>query len=422
MRFVREQTEWRQSNGEAASLSLIYHDLSMHGAAEQARAIEATATELQASLDLSDGPIVRAALFDCGAYQPGRLLIIVHHLAIDVISWRILLEDLRTAYQQLSRGEAVQLPPKTTSFKQWAEHLASYAQSDELRGELDHWLAAAPAGGAFLPIDYPEGRNTIESLAQLRVSLDPAETAALLQEIPATYHAQPYEVLLTALAAALTKEAGKPALWVDLEGHGREDLFADLDLSRTVGWFTTIFPVCLDLSTAGDPGAALHTVKTRLRSIPNGGIGYGLLRYLSQRADDRQRLAAQPRPEVSFLYLGQADQQAALGSALLEPAQDAIGPLLSPLGRRVYLLEISGWLAEGQLHFDWRYSAQIHRHDSVRRMADRFLDALRSLTHYCRTHTFKGYAAADFPQANLSQADLDELLATLDSSELRALP
>ena len=252
----------------------------------------------------------------------------------------------------------------------------------------------------------------------MHVALDAEATAALLQEIPATYHAQPYEALLATLAAALTQETGDRAVWVDLEGHGREDLFADVDLSRTVGWFTTIFPACLDLGGAGDAGAALEGIKTQMRSIPNSGIGYGLLRYLSLHAGVRAQLAARPRPEVSFLYLGQLDQQASRdSSALLDLAQDAIGPEQSPHGSRSHLLEVSGWLREGRLHFEWRYSAQIHRHETVARIADRFVDAARSLVHYCRAHPLKRHTVADFPHANLSQEDLDALIASIDGSE-----
>ncbi len=414
MRFAPMGDGWRQSNSAETGLPLVYRELSAHTATERAAEIEATATELQSSLDLTDGPLARIALFKCGAGEPNRLLIIIHHLVVDVVSWGILLEDLEAAYQQLRRGEAVLLPPKTTSFKQWAERLVTHAQSDELRAELDYWLAPAQLYAAPLPLDHPDGQNTIASTEHAYGALDAEATYALMHELPGTYQVQPNELLLAALASVLAEWTGGQALWVDLEGHGREDLFADIDLSRTVGWCTSLFPVCLDVSAAGEPNEALQVVKEQLGRIPNRGIGYGLLRYLSQNASTREQLATLPQPEVAFLYLGQADQQASSGSALLEPLQEEIGPAQSTRGQRHHRLEISAWVAEGQLQCGWRYSAQLYHHSTISEIVQRFVDTVRSLIDGCRAQTYtKEYSVTDFPYANLSQEDLNELIADL---------
>jgi hypothetical protein len=248
-------------------------DLSAVPETEQESTLSAIATDLQTTLNLSSGRVVRIALFDLGTSQ--RLLLVIHHLVVDGVSWRILLEDLQIAYQQLSQGQAIQLPPKTTSFKHWAERLTEYAQSEALQQELDYWLTQSRRQIAPLPVDFPGGDNTVAHSHTISISLSQEETQALLQDVPAAYQTQINDVLLTALVQAVKQWTGESLLLVDLEGHGREEIFEDVDLSRTVGWFTTLFPVLLDIGAASSLADALKTVKEQLRNVPNRGIGYG---------------------------------------------------------------------------------------------------------------------------------------------------
>jgi NRPS condensation-like uncharacterized protein len=290
LRFVREDEHTQQINAaaqEPVPFSVI--DLSHLSAEEQQTAMKAADAELQASLNLSTGPLVRVALFQLGKNQPGRLLFIIHHLAVDGISWRILLEDLATAYQQISGGSAIKLPPKTTSFQDWGDRLIEYGQSDAIAKELDYWLNESIKVTA-LPVDYPSGKedNTLASTASVSLSLSEEQTRALLQDVPSAYNTQINDVLLTALVQSFAQWTGERSLLIDLEGHGREDLFEDVDMLRTVGWFTSLFPVRLQLEEIDHPGEALKLVKEQLRRIPNRGIGYGVLRYLRQDANYNQ--------------------------------------------------------------------------------------------------------------------------------------
>ena len=310
--------------------------------------ITETAAQLQASLNLVQGPLIRVALFDRGPYKSARLLVVIHHLVVDSVSWRILLEDLQMAYQQLSTGKMIQLPPKTTSFKHWAERLTAYAQSAELRQELTYWLAAPGAQVGRLPVDYPGGANTVAVARTVSVSLSTKETHALLQEVPQAYQTQINDVLLTALAQAFARWTGEYTLLIDLEGHGREEIVDGVDLSRTVGWFTTLFPVLLQLEHAYTPAQALKSVKEQLRRIPKRGIGYGVLRYLSQDTEVTEGLRALPQAEVCFNYLGQGDQVVS-GPVFFGPVRETSGPHRSTRGRRRYLLEVNSRLAGGQL-------------------------------------------------------------------------
>ncbi|HEY0601519.1 MAG TPA: amino acid adenylation domain-containing protein, partial [Herpetosiphonaceae bacterium] len=255
LRFQPSESGWTQEHAapdEQPVLTTI--DLHALPDAELAAALEAATTEIQARLNLQTGPILRAGLFELGVKQPQRLLIAVHHLAVDAVSWPILLEDLESAYSQARSGAAIALPPKTTAFKQWAERLYTYATSPDLLAELPFWQAVAQQPVVALPVDIPTGANLLATSATVTVRLSVEETRELLHEVPNAYQTQIAEVLLTALALALNSWTGSTALRVDLEGHGREDLFADIDLSRTVGWFTALYPLLLSVDPAADPG------------------------------------------------------------------------------------------------------------------------------------------------------------------------
>src|SRR5437588_198601 len=281
LRFQLIGSQWQQRNsrpGEQITLTTV--DLTRVPEAEQGSAMEKAATELHASLNITEGPLIRVALLRLGAAKTSRLLIVIRHLAVDIVSWQILLEDLDTAYQQLRSGQAVQLPAKTTSFKQWAQQLEEYAQSEQLQQEFDYWLSKAWTSIGRFPVDHPTGVNTEDSACTVSVALSAQETQALLQQVPKRYHTQAHDALLTALVLAYSRWTGERSLLIDLEGHGREDIAEGVDLSRTVGWFTAIAPVILDLSDTGGPGESLKAVKEQLRAMPHGGIGYGLLRYL----------------------------------------------------------------------------------------------------------------------------------------------
>ena len=411
LRFTETDMGWSQVNAPPGEeVPFEYVDLSGLTESEQRDEIEEKAITLQATLDLSSGPIIRAALFNLGATRPGRLMIAIHHLAVDGVSWRILLEDLQLSYGQLSQGQPVQLPLKTTSFQHWAQRLSEYAQTPALQQELTYWVTEVKAEAPRLPVDIEGGQNTMASGQSVTVTLDKEETQALLQEVPAAFHTQINDVLLTALVQAFTPWTGSDVLRIDLEGHGREALFEDVDLSRTVGWFTSIFPVRLNLEDHTNPGEALKTVKEQLRAIPNNGIGYGVLRYMSGNDEIVQQLEAGTHAEVSFNYLGQFGQNQP-DTLPLEEVTESSGPARNLQSDRIHLLEINGSISNGQLQVTWMYSDQIHAEETIKRLASAFVDALRSLIEHTRRFGDGGYTPSDFSKARLSQKELDQFLS-----------
>jgi non-ribosomal peptide synthase protein (TIGR01720 family) len=373
--------------------------------------VEPLAISAQASLHLEAGPLWRVVCFDFGPDRPSRLLVAIHHLAVDGVSWRPLLEDLETAYQQIAAKQPVQLPAKTTSYKVWAQHLQQFAATESLRTESSYWQAIPDPGLGT----ETSTSNTEESAGTLQVSLTAAETDALLRRVPAAYNTQINDVLLTALARAWASWSGDSTLVANLEGHGREDLFEDVDLSRTVGWFTSIFPVSVKLPESGNvwqPGAALKSVKQQLRHIPQRGIGYGVLRYLSGDAG----LGEQSEPAIVFNYLGQFDQVVA-GSKLFRFAPESTGPWHGPRQRRRNAIELNSLVVDDRLELRWTYSRNLHSRESLGRLADEFLAALRDVIVDCLSPSAFGRTPSDYPLARFDQADLDRLTPRLHGIE-----
>ena len=366
-RFVRQADGWRQfiGNPDEARRFVQVEDLSTLADAERQTAITQRANETQAELELATGTLLKAVLFEAGEGRAQRLLVVIHHLSVDGISWRILLEDLMFVYRRLERGEAVSLPPKTTSFKRSAELLRQHSRSDAIREELNYWMTLPYERVSTLPLDTPEGRNIEASVRTVSVALDAEATRALLQDVPQVYRTQINDALLTALALSFAHCVNRHELLVELEGHGREELFDGVDLSRTVGWFTSAFPVLLDVSEAETPSAALKSIKEQLRRVPHGGIGYGLLRYSND--DASAQLRALPATEVSFNYLGQLDGM--LGdSSLFAFATESGGATRDAEAGRGILLEINARVANNRLQVDWTYSEELHD-ESYRRKA-----------------------------------------------------
>ncbi len=324
---------------------------------EQTSALEAAAAELQGTLDLERGPIVRVALFDLGEDRAGRLLVVIHHLAVDGISWRILLEDLWTAYSQASRGQAISLPKKTTSAKRWAELLVGRARSPEVAREEAYWTGEAKRAStlARLPVDHAEGANTEGSARSITVTLTEEETESLLRKVPEAYQTQINDVLLTAFTQAMSAWTGSSSALFDLEGHGREDLFEGVDLTRTVGWFTTVYPVHLEIDSSAGLAENLKSVKEQLRAVPENGIGHGLLRYLREDGVATAILRAAAPVEISFNYLGQRDLLLPEG-APWRMATELSGPAASPRAQRRYRLDVLGRVTGGRLAVRWIYS------------------------------------------------------------------
>ncbi|MBH3406166.1 non-ribosomal peptide synthetase [Pseudomonas glycinae] len=365
--------------------------------------------DAQRSLDLAHGPLLRAVLVD-GPDAQQRLFIAIHHLVVDGVSWRVLLDDLQTVYRQLDADQSVKLPAKTSAFKDWAARLQAYAGSESLREELSWWQAQLAGPNADLPCEHPEGGRENRHAQTVSVRLDAERTKQLLQQAPSAYRTQVNDLLLTALARVLCRWSGQPSALIQLEGHGRETLFDEIDLTRTVGWFTSAYPLRLtphNIEEAAGQGASIKAIKEQLRAVPHKGLGYGVLRYLADDAS-RQSMAALPNAPITFNYLGQFDQS--FGSdALFRPLDEAVGAAHDPHAPLPNELSVDSQVYGGELLLRWTFSAERYAAQTISELADTYIGELQSLIEHCLQDEAGGLTPSDFPLAKLTQAQLDAL-------------
>jgi non-ribosomal peptide synthase protein (TIGR01720 family) len=416
MRYERlSDGTWQQRCAPVAEvdISLEVVDLSALSPAELRQSIEKVAADSQRKLNLEQGPLFKAVYIDLASDRGARVLLVVHHLVIDMISWRILFEDLQTAYKQLANNEAVELRAKTTSYQQWGTELKAYAASDELGQELGYWTDARRQQIQPLPLDH-YGRNLESTVKYANSKLSKELTEALLREVPRVYNTQINEVLLAALAGMHQQWTGERCLIVDVEGHGREALSDEVLLTRTVGWFTSIYPLLLEVETGSDYGARLKSIKEQVRRMKNGGIGYGVLRYLSVDETVRRQLSEQPEAEISFNYLGQYDQAVSevKEAGLFRAAGEWTGPPRAPQGNRRYKLQVNCTVMGGELQVSWEYSSELHREETVVQLAADYLRELEQLIRHCQNANAGG-TPSQFAEFKWSESDLEDISAAI---------
>jgi amino acid adenylation domain-containing protein/non-ribosomal peptide synthase protein (TIGR01720 family) len=413
LRFVQQGEQWQQNHSDDCNnFAFEKVDLSHLSYHEQLTKMAEISEVQQRVLNLEEGPLMAVVFFALG--ESGKMLIIIHHLAVDGISWRIILEDFVTIYQQLETQKPLQLPPKTSSFKTWAEELQNYAKTPEFYAQFKYWLNRDLPAVFPLPLDYQgEAKSNIVAHAKtISFTLNEEQTRLLLQEVPQAYNTQINDILLTALVQAFGRWTGSYKLLLDMEGHGRENVIESLNLSRTVGWFTSIYPVFLTLENLDHLGECLKSIKEQLRQIPNRGFDYGIGYYLNSDLTIQSQLKNYPKAQVSFNYLGQFTSHQ-IGEIGWKLSQESSGSIHSPLGQRSHLIAIHGIVVDGQLDVEWQYSENFHHQTTIKNLVAAYRDSLESLINHCLSAE-GGYTPSDFPDADLNQAELDELLSELD--------
>jgi non-ribosomal peptide synthase protein (TIGR01720 family) len=372
LRVSRLDGAWKQHNAGHEALDDAIHevDLSALPVERQEAAIRGIVLQLLARRDL-EGPLARFVVL-----RPDRLLYVLHHLVSDAASLSLLREDLETALGQLVSGEAVRLPAKTTSFRAWALRQSELARSDELRGQVDFWLGLARRGGGPLPADFPGGEAGTGEVDEVLSNLGEEETRRLLQARRFT------DVLLAAVARAFHRWTGSRSVLLRQSLHGRDPVFEDVDLSRTLGWISTTAPVLLELSGSETPSEALASIAEQGERVPLRGLGYGVLRYMTGDPEVESRMASVVEaPAATFNFVGRFEGEPA-GAGLLRdlPLEGTPVKLVS---RRDPQLRIGAFVARGpRLSLTWQYGRDFYRRETIERLAEICLDELRTLTGY----------------------------------------
>ncbi|WP_307894581.1 non-ribosomal peptide synthetase [Bacillus swezeyi] len=362
-----------------------------------AQAIETISNEIQQSIHLAEGPLMKLGLFQC--QEGDHLLIVIHHLVIDGVSWRILIEDIAAAYEQLQNGETIRLPKKTDSYLLWAEQLKRYAGSPEFEMKNQYWFGHKHIPANVLPKDHEQELGLAEDRETVIVQWTVEETERLLKKSNRAYTTEMNDLLLTGLGIAMHRWTGYEDILIHLEGHGRESHFSDLDISRTVGWFTSQYPVLLQIKADQDISQRIKTVKENLRQIPEKGIGYGLIKYLS---DHPMTLELTGHPEISFNYLGQFDQDFQNGRIEVSPYSS--GKIASDKHPMTYALDINGMISNGQLSLAISYSGKQYQRETIETCADLLKSSLQQVIEHC----------ADQEQILLTPSDISLKEMTID--------
>ncbi len=418
MTVKRDQDNWIGHIAKRIEVSLEHVEVPTGPLDQQYEIISTIATKLHRSLNIQTGPIFRGAYFDLGSELPGRLLLLIHHLAVDWVSWGVILDDLHRLYQAFLNAPNASSPrlAKTTSIKSWSEQLKNYGRSDKLAQEAALWIAEAEQTEYDLPVDLPTGENTVSSEETVIAALAERATHQLLSQANEAYQTQVEEILLTALAKTFYDWTGENHLRVGLEGHGREQLFDGLDLSRTVGWFTSYYPLRISLENPENAGESIKIVKETFRSVPNRGTGYGILRYLAN-SDAAEKLKTATYPKVLFNYLGRTGTQSQEDVTFRIVDNAPLGSERSKKGLRRYLLEINAFVQDERLQLSWTYSRNLHHSASIKDLSSKFLTNLGLLIEHCLDPESGGFTPSDFPLADLDDSELDKLSNLLNQIE-----
>ncbi|WP_434517827.1 plipastatin non-ribosomal peptide synthetase PpsC [Bacillus subtilis] len=412
MVYRNDDRRWIQINQgihESQLYSLRISDLSQSESGWETK-IKQEVADLQQSINLQEGPLLHAALFKTltGDY----LFLAIHHLVVDGVSWRILLEDLSAGYQQAAAGQTIQLPPKTDSYQEYARRIQEYAQSSKLIREEAYWRSVEEQQAAELPYEIPHHVNIdFSKRDSLSFSLTEADTAVLLQNVNHAYGTDTQDILLTAASLAICEWTGGSKLRIAMEGHGREHILPELDISRTVGWFTSMYPALISFENHRDElGTSVKTVKDTLGRIPNKGVGYGMLKYLTH--PENKSITFSKTPEISFNYLGQFNDIERQDT--FRPSSLGSGKDITHTWKREQIIEMSAMAADKKLHFNLSYPpARFHR-NTMEQLINRIEHFLLDIMKHCAGQQKAEKTLSDFSSQSLTAEDLDSISSLVE--------
>lgn len=419
LRFAYHNNDgnWQQEyTGSIGETPVAVEDLSSKPLEQLSSSITGRADRYQRSLNIIEGRLLQVVLFKTPDSEPSnRLLVVIHHLVVDGVSWRILLEELENLLDGFCNDQVIDLGNKTSSYRQWYEALKKYGQSTSLISQIPYWQKAVDHYKS-IPVDK-ESASPVKArdTRNLTVKLGQEQTKNLLQEVPRVYHTEINDMLLCALAKTISEWTKTSDVVIGMEGHGREHIATDIDLTKTVGWFTTLYPLYLDTSEATTPANLIKAVKEQLRQIPDKGLGYGVLRYIN-----KEPLIKNDAWDVQFNYLGQLDN-VVRESKLLSIASESTGAGKSEEQTVNEKLSINSHIREGVLVLNWSYSNMHYNEETIKTLANRFILNLEFLIEHCLDQEKSGsvYTPSDYGLgSHVSYQELDAFLEEDDSDNI----
>ncbi len=408
----------REMEGELFDFEIV--NLESCSPIEAESRIESEANRIQRGIDLTMGPLVKMALFRTN--EGDHLLMVIHHLVVDGVSWRILLEDFAVGYQQVLSGDKIKFQDKTDSYQEWAQQLIEYAQTQEPLKELSYWRDVVLTETPPLPNDYEEDneatpRKKVGSYREtLSVTISQPETSSFLKEANHAYTTQALDLLLTALGLTIKQWIGSPRLLINLEGHGREHVIKGVDITRTVGWFTSQFPILVEMNAAHDLSNCIIAVKESLRKIPNNGIGYGILRYLVSD-ETTQGSCFKKEPEIGFNYLGQVGQEFHRENIHhnITISKMKMGDPINPYNMMNRALSIDGSVKEGELCLEFYYDGARYMKSTIEKLAEGLKKNLLDILQHCLSKKEKKLTPSDIIEdVKLSSEEIEDIQQFID--------
>ncbi|MCY8377326.1 amino acid adenylation domain-containing protein [Bacillus inaquosorum] len=373
--------------------------------------IKEAASQMQEHMRLETGPLLHAGLFR--TENGDHLFLTIHHLVVDAVSWRILFEDFSTAYKQAVSGETIKLPQKTDSYLTYSQRIADYSKSRQMQREAAYWDKRENRHIQPIPKDNDAAPNTFKYTEVIDFELSRHHTELLLTAVHKAYSTEMNDILLTALGLALQQWTGYDQFKISMEGHGRESYLEDIDISRTVGWFTSIYPVWLDMSHSDHKnkderlGHLIKQTKDMLHRIPHKGAGYGVLKYTNKKWGSEKG-----SPDISFNYLGQFDQD--IQSKAFEVSDIKPGNEISPEWVRPYALDISGAVSSGCLNMHMIYNRLQLEKKTIQTFAGHFKQTLENIIEHCTGKENREWSASDFTDEDLTLDELSEIMGAVN--------
>lgn len=381
LRFVPTDRGWQAYISDDDIVPFSFIDLSSIEPAQQSKNIEDIAEQFQRSLNLTHGPLLRGVHINTGKYTPGRLLLIFHHFACDAFSKNILRSDFATAYDKIQNHEKPVFIRKSSSIEDFSKSLLKFAHTDSLLSEVDYWITPERQRLVSLPLDFPNGLTVPTIKKAIHAQWNEAETRTLIHL--ARYKISVRSILLAALFEAYTRWTGEKYMLIELMNHGRIPPLQNIDLLHTVGWLNELIPFLVDSRQQNNTRELVYAIEGGLRSIPNNGLGYTILRHM--RNDQVGRLfRSLPQPQLFLNYQGRSTKSIHNSSSqgftsLITPASEQIRGIQSQQRRDPVYIWLTAHIVDYHLHILWEYQANLFHKETIEKLIETFKEALHDI-------------------------------------------